>query len=177
MRNPNPRIYLFLGVLPILSFSLVFLVSCQSQSAKEEMGEKAIEKVYKTTPGKDAKVEIEGGKVTIQIIDGTRETAVTSEWPKDMPGDVPQFRLGKIKGVNRGNVTKKKSWNVLVNDIEEGAYTKYVKELKAAKWKILSSTSIGGGGSVAAHKKDLNLIATFYKDQKTGSISISQKSK
>ena len=175
MRNPNPRKCLFLGVLPILSFGLVFLVSCQSKSAKEEMEEKAIEKVYKTTLGKEAKVEIEGGKVTIQIIDGSRETAVTSKWPNDIPGDVPQFRLGKIKGVNRGNVEGKKSWNVVVNDVEEGAYAKYVKELKADKWKILSSTSIGGGGSVAAQKNDLTLIATFYKDQKTGSISISQK--
>ena len=158
----------------ILLLGLIFLAACQNKSAKEQMAEKVIGKVMKETTGQGADVDIQGGKIRIQTKDGTGEINVTNTWPEDMPGDVPRFTLGKIKGVNKSNVEGKKSWNVIIDESQEGAFPKYVEEVKAKGWKIDMNLSIGKGGSVAASRNNLNLMVIFNKEEKTGAITVSQ---
>ena len=158
----------------ILLLGLVFLNACQDKSAKEEMAGKIIGKVMKKATGKEADVDIQGGKIRIQTKDGTAEINVTTTWPEDMPGDVPRFTLGKIKGVNKSNVEGKKGWNVVIDETQEGAFPKYMEELKTKGWKIDMNLSMEKGGSVAASKNNLNLMLIFNKDEKTGNITVSQ---
>jgi len=166
---------LFLGVTVILLFDLVFLVACQNKSAKEEMAGKIVEKAIKESTGKEATVDIQGKNIRIQTKEGTGEFNVTTDWPQDMPADVPRFTLGKINGVNKSEAGGSKVWNVVVAETKEGALAKYADELKAKDWKIMTTTTAGSGGSVMATKKDLTAVIVFQTDQKTGAINISQK--
>jgi len=166
---------LFLGVTVILLFGLVFLVACKNKSAKEEMAGKIAEKAIKDSTGKEAKVDIQGQNIRIQTKDGTGEINVTSDWPQDMPGDVPRFTMGKIKAVNKVDAGGAKNWNVVIEEAQEGALAKYADELKAKDWKIMTTTTVGSGGSVMATKKDLTAVVVFQTDKKTGAITITQK--
>jgi hypothetical protein len=166
MGNLNVSVFLFL--------SLLFLAACQDKSAREKAAEKAVGQVMKETTGKEASVDIQGEKIRIQTKDGTGEINVTNTWPEDMPGDVPRFTLGKIKGVNKSNVEGKKSWNVVIDETQEGAFPKYVEELKTKGWKIDLNLAMGKGGSVTASKTNHSLMVIFNNDQKTGTITVSQ---
>ncbi len=175
MENLKGRLGLLLGMAGILLFGLVFLVSCQNKSAQEQVAEKMVEKAIKEGTGKEANVDIQGGKIRIQSKDGASEINVTNSWPEDMPGDVPLFTMGKIKGVNKSTIEGKKSWSVVIDEAQEGAFPKYVEELKAKAWKIDMNLSMGKGGSTAASKNNLNLMVIFDNDQKSGSISVTMK--
>lgn len=166
---------LLLGVIVIFSFGLVFLVACQNKSAKEEMAGKMVEKAIKDSTGKEATVDIQGKNIRIQTKDGTGEINVSSDWPPDMPGDVPRFTMGKIKAVNKTEAGGTKNWNVAIEEAQEGALAKYADELKAKDWKIMTTTTAGSGGTVMATKKDLMAVVVFQTDKKAGAISISQK--
>jgi hypothetical protein len=166
---------LLLGVTVILFFGLVFLVACQNKSAKEEMAGKIVEKAIKDNTGKEATVDIQGNNIRIQTKDGTGEINVTSNWPQDMPGDVPRFTMGKIKAVNKSDVGGTKNWNVVIDEAQEGALAKYADELKAKDWKIMTTTTVGSGGSVMATKKDLTAVIVFQTDKRSGAITVSQK--
>ena len=158
---------LFLGTL--------VSVSCQSKTGQEQVAEKVMEKVIKQGSGQDAKVDIQGGNIRIQTPEGTGEISTGGSWPSDLPGDVPRFTLGTIKGVNKGERDGQKSWSVVVDEVKEGALPKYVDEIKAKGWKISSTLTMGKGGTVTASKNNLDLMAMFYDDQKSGLITISQK--
>lgn len=102
------------------------------------------------------------------------EINTTKVWSEDIPADVPKFSMGKINGVSTSDMDGKKSWSVVIEGIQEGAFPKYVEELKAKNWKITSTLTMGTGGTVSASKNDLNLMGIFYKDQNTGIITISK---
>jgi hypothetical protein len=166
---------LLLGLTVILMFGLIFLVACQSKSAKEEMAGKMAENAIKQSTGKDAKVDIQGQNIRVQTKEGTQEFNVTSNWPQDMPGDVPRFTMGKVKAVTRSDAGGTKNWNVVIEEAQEGALAKYADDLKANNWKIMATTSVGSGGSVMATKNSLTAVVAFQTDKRTGAINISQK--
>jgi hypothetical protein len=166
---------LLLGMAVVLILGLVFLVACQSKSAKEEMAGKMVEKAIKERTGKDAKVDIQGQNVRIQTKDGTGEVNVTTDWPQDMPGDVPRFSMGKVKAVTRSDAGGTKNWNVVIEEAQEGALAKYADDLKAQDWKIMTTTTAGNAASVMATKKNLTAVVVFQTDRKTGAININQK--
>jgi len=91
-----------------------------------------------------------------------------------MPGDVPVFAMARVKGVNKRDDGNSRSWMVGVGDMEEGAVENYVEALKAGGWTIDSSVASSRGGSVAASKDSLTLIAMFSGRDKSGSISVKQ---
>jgi hypothetical protein len=166
---------LLLGVTVILFIGLFFLIACQSKSAKEEMAGKMVEKAIKESTGKEATVDIQGKNIRIQTKDGTGEINVTSTWPQDLPGDVPRFTMGKIKAVNKTDAGGTKNWNVVIEEAQEGALAKYADELKAKDWKIMTTTTVGSGGSVMATKNNLMAVVVFQTDKRTGAITVSQK--
>ncbi len=139
------------------------------------MAGKIVEKVIRDSTGKEATVDIQGKNIRIQTKDGTGEMNVTSDWPQDMPGDVPHFTMGKIKAVNKTDAGGTKDWNVVIEEAQEGALAKYADELKAKDWKIMTTTTAGSGSSVMATKKDLTAVVVFQTDKKGGAITINQK--
>lgn len=158
-----------------LFLSFAFLAACQDKSAKEKAAEKAINQVIKESGGKETSVDIQGGKIRIQTKDGSGEINVTNTWPEDMPGDVPRFTLGQIKGANKSMVEGKKSWNVVIEGTQEGAFPKYVDELKNKGWKIDMNLTTAQGNSVSASKTNHILMVMFNNDQKTGAITVTEK--
>ncbi len=159
----------------VLFLILVFLPACQNKSAKEKAAEKVIGQVMKESGGKVTNVDIQGDKIRIQTKDGSGEINVTDTWPEDMPGDVPRFTPGKIKGVNKSNVEGKKTWNVVIDETQAGAFSKYVEELKTKGWKIDMNLTAGQGESVSASKPNYLLMVIFDNDQKRGTITLTQK--
>ena len=139
------------------------------------MAGKIVEKAIKDSTGKEATVDIQGKNIRIQTEDGTGEINVTSDWPQDMPGDVPRFNMGKIKAVNKTEAGGTKNWNVVIEEAQEGALAKYADELKARNWKIMTTTTAGSGGTVMATKNDFMAVVVFQTDKKAGAITISQK--
>ena len=159
----------------VLFLSFTFLAACQNKSAKEKAAEKVINQTIKESGGKETSVDIQGGKIRIQTKDGSGEINVTNSWPEDMPGDVPRFTLGNIKGVNKSLVEGKKSWNVVIEGTQEGAFPKYVDELKTQGWKIDMNLTTGQGNSVTASKTNRLLMVMFNNDKKTGAIIVTEK--
>ena len=175
MNSAKGKYFLITVVLAAFVFGSIFLSACQSKSAKEEMAAKMAENAIKQSTGKDAKVDIQGQNIRVQTKEGTQEFNMTSNWPQDMPGDVPRFTMGKVKAVTRSDAGGTKNWNVVIEEAQEGAIAKYADDLKANNWKIMATTNVGSGGTVMATKNSLTAVIAFQTDKKTGAINISQK--
>jgi hypothetical protein len=92
----------FWGILLILGAGVLGLAACKSRSSQEEAASRMAEKAIKEQTGQEAKVDIQGGNVRIQIGDTSGEVRKTQEWSRDIPPEVPRFTMGKIQGVTTG---------------------------------------------------------------------------
>jgi len=155
---------------------IVLLGACKGagEKGRQEMAENMVEKMLEKQTGKKAKIDFEKGKVKIETPEGTAEISESGEWPGDLPGEVPAFKLGVVKGVWKSDSAEQKGWNIVVESLEKDAMAKYVDALKSSGWKILSTFSSGeGSGTFAASREGgLNLVGTFNAEEKAGSISV-----
>lgn len=147
-----------------------FLSGCQK--ANERSAEKMMENAIAKATGGKANVDIKGGKVSVQTKDGSTEySASGGEWPSDLTVGIPKVE-GKVKAVIRNSEQSRKTWSIVVDGVEEGAFGKYVDELKGMGWTIaFSSTSAQGGAAQATKDKDTVFIG-FNKIQKTMSLTV-----
>jgi hypothetical protein len=150
------------------------VVSCGGGAPQDEIAEKMIEKAIKHSGGGDADVDIAKGKVQIKGEDGDTEiTFEEGEWPKDLPDAVPDFKMGKVKAVSRFDREGKKGWNVVVEEIQEGAFTKYAEQLQGGGWTLRGNMTTDKGSMIQATRDDLQIIAMYNKAEAHGTIGIS----
>jgi len=158
----------------LICFAVVAAVSCKGKTARESMAEKMLERAIEKSSGEKADVDLRAGKVKIKSGEGEGEISFGGQsWPNDLPEGVPSFPWGKVKGVTRSSIQEKKTWNVILEEVEDGALEKLTEALKQNGWEILSSTTASGGGSVQATKGDLMVLAIINTESKAGSIGIS----
>ncbi|MGB8951281.1 MAG: hypothetical protein WCC06_01255 [Candidatus Aminicenantales bacterium] len=148
-------------------------VSCKS--GQEKMAEEATERMLEKATGKNAEVDIKGGKVEIKSKEGKTEISYMEKgWPADIPGDVPLFRYGKTAGVTRSTDGEIRSWMIVIQDIKDGSLNKYTEELKSKGWQSQASAQIGRGGMIHAAKGRLMLMVAFNGEDKTGTLRVIQ---
>ena len=167
------------GIVLLAGFvvtGIILLGACKgaSEKGRQEMAENMVEKMLEKQTGKKANIDFDKGKVKIETPEGTAEISESGEWPGDLPGEVPAFKLGVVKGVWKSESEGRKTWNILVEKLDKDALAKYTDELKSAGWKIMSTFTTGeGSGTFSAGREGgLNLVGTFNAEEKAGSLSI-----
>ena len=150
-----------------LYLAVVLLVvgwtACKQSAEKQQ--EKAIENILEQGGAKNAKADVESGKIEMEM-DGAKATINTEqrEWPAAAPTVVPKFTYGQIQAVMYHEADGKKTWSVHFVEIQDGALEGYAAALKAAGFKTMKIAA-GGGGSVTAEKGDM-IVSMMMGDSK-----------
>lgn len=135
--------HFFLCLLLCFAFS-----SCRLGCKKAE--ESILEKAIENAGGEGAKVDIDKDKTVIKSNEGTFEVNTeASKWPGEIPGDIPEFKFGKVKGVTTSDLNNTKTWNVLFEDVEEGFLEKYDARLKEKGFKTTVVKVDEKGGTIS----------------------------
>jgi len=157
-----------IAVLLIIGTAIV-LTSCKRTA------EKTSEKIIEKSIGDDAKVDIDDEKVTIETDEGTFTTdATVHSWPKEVPGDVPEFKGGKVISVTTHEMDDTKNWVVILEDVPQTALQKYKEELETEGFKINYTTTAGTGGHLAAEKGKLAVVVMVGEGNATVTVGSNQ---
>jgi hypothetical protein len=154
--------------LALLALS-VTLSSCQKK-IEEVLVEKAIEQ----STGKRVDINSSGNNITIQS-DGEKVEIQGSRgvWPADMPADVPNFSMGKIKAVTSSETAEGKSWNVVFESVPGNMVKEFESQLKSKGFQNISTIITSGdgvGGLVSAEKEKLKVV--LMTGNGTASLSV-----
>ena len=167
-----PAVRAFRALDVMIATGLLVFSACGGESAREKLAEKSIEGALEQGGGK-ADVDLEQDKATISTPDGKTEISYGERtWPTDLPEAVPAFTLGRVKGVNRSEQGGRKSWNIVLEEVGDGALEDYTRKLKAGDWSVMSSMTAGAGGMVQATKGDLMVIVMVNAEQRVASIGV-----
>jgi hypothetical protein len=148
------NVLLTAGILSI--FLIVVSMNFACRNAGNRPAEQAMEKAIKQSTGKDAKVEIENQKATIQAGDYTTHIESGAQsWPAGMPAEVPEFKYGKIKGVTTSDHPDVYIWTIVFEEVPADAFKKYNDELKAKGIETVYMDAAGKGGSINCEHGDL----------------------
>lgn len=153
---------------------LLLAFGCGGKDPGEKAGEKAMEKYLEKATGQKTDLDIEEGKVSIKTEGGTTVMTETTEWPDDLPGGVPLFGYGSVERVNRTKeeVGGRRTANIWLRDIEEGALEKYDADLKKAGWQTSVVQMGGKGGMIQAQKGEVGLTYVFNGEERRGNVNV-----
>ncbi|WP_090441490.1 DUF6591 domain-containing protein [Natronincola peptidivorans] len=166
-------------IIAILLSALVVL-SLGGCSVKKNLNEKIAEKVTESVLEKvagddvDIDIDIKDGGIAIKGEDGEEISFGSSKWPDGGAADsIPIFNKGNIISVINSNA----SCMIILEEVEEEDYKKYVVELKDAGFtndvtEFSGDMGLGYFASLDEH----TLISTMYApDNKALSITIEVK--
>jgi hypothetical protein len=137
------------GLIVLTFVFTVFTISCQK--ASEKTGEKLMEKALENATGNEADVDLSSGKAVIQTGDGTMEVNSNAKsWPSEIPGDIPEFKFGKVKAVTTSIMDGSKSWNVSFDEVQDGFLDKYEAQLKEKGFETIIMKMGDKGGTISA---------------------------
>ena len=155
----------FLVILSL--FVMTAFYSCKKTS------EKASEKMIEKSIGDDATVDIDDEKITIETDEGKFTTdAKATDWPKEIPNDVPKFTKGKITAVTSQEMDGADNWAIIFEDVSENAIEDYKTTLKGKGFKIIFTTTAGTGGHMAAEKDNYNVMVMAADGDATVTIGV-----
>lgn len=147
--------WVFLLLITVLTMSL-FISGCG------KVAEKASEKAIEQAAGGNAKVDLDSkGNMEIKTDEGTIKTGST-EWPKQIPSDVPRFTDGKIMSVVES--TDKDQGNGIFVGIEDAsieAAENYKSELEKNGWTIGMSSNTAESVMFSAEKNKSVVTVSF----------------
>jgi hypothetical protein len=145
------------GLFVLALACTLFMVSCHRASQKT--GEKMMEKALENATGGKANVDINGEKTVIETSAGKMEiNGNANSWPSEIPGEVPEFKFGKIDAVTTSEMDGNKSWNIAYNDVEEGFLDKYDALLKEKGFETVTMKMGDKGGSITAESPKYNIF-------------------
>ena len=159
-----------LSTLLLLSLSL--FAGCGG-GGDEKAAEKVAETIMEKAGGGKADVDIEDGKISVKGEGFSMEASETDEWPKDMPGSVPEFTYGKLTAVTdiKSPDHEGRKIDVHFQEIESGAFEKYQKDLEKAGWRIHRASKNESGGMLMAEKgEELHLVFGWDNEERTGTV-------
>lgn len=160
------------GLFVIALFAGLLIFSCQrtSKNASEKMAEKAIE----NATGENAKVDIDDEKTVIEsggnrlVVDGK-----ANSWPKDIPGDIPEFKSGRIEAVTTSSSDGEKVWSITFTEVQGGFLDKYEAQLKDKGFETTIIKSGDKGGSVIGETKKFAVIV--ISDEGNATVTVNAK--
>jgi len=148
----------------LISLSIVFQ-SCKRTS------EKTSEKIIEKSLGNDAEVDIDDEKVVIKTDEGTFTTDATmNSWPKEAPGEVPEFKYGDVIGVTTQEVDEANNWVVILENVPANALQEYKEILESEGFKINFTATVGTGGQLMAEKGKLAVMVMAGEGNATVTI-------
>ncbi|MBN1820868.1 MAG: hypothetical protein JXR31_10190 [Prolixibacteraceae bacterium] len=156
------------GLLVIVAVLSCFTFSCRK--ASEKASEKLMEKTLENATGQKTDVDINGQNAIIKTEGSTINVDYNAKaWPKEIPGDVPEFTYGKVKGVTTTEIDGQKVWNINFDDVKEGFVDKYDAQLKEKGFETVTMKMGEKGGSITGeHEK-----YTIFLMGNDGTISLS----
>jgi hypothetical protein len=156
-----------------LVFSL-FILSCQRASKKT--GEKMMEKALENATGGKANVDINGEKTVIETSAGKMEVdSKANSWPGEIPGDVPEFKFGKVTAVTTSDMDGNKAWNIVYSEVEEGFLDKYDALLKEKGFETVTMKMGEKGGSITAESQKYNVFLMGGEGNMSLAVSIKKQ--
>jgi len=163
--------------LVLLALAAVLILAlCGCGKAADKVGEKATEKITEKAMEKegvkDASVDIDEGKLAIKTDKGSinMNTGSGQKWPDGIPGDVPEFKYGKIVAVMESNENGQKAYTMSLEMIADGAVESYKKDLEAAGFKIDNYLQADTGGSFSGIKNNYTLSLFTDSGNKSGML-------
>jgi hypothetical protein len=137
------------GLVVLTLVFTVLTISCQK--ASEKTGEKLMENALENATGQKADIDLGKGKAVIQTGDGSIEVDSNAKsWPPEIPGDVPEFKFGKVKAVTTSIMDGGKSWNVAFEEVQDGFLDKYEAQLKEKGFETIIIKMGDKGGTITA---------------------------
>lgn len=134
------------------ALTLFLVMGITSVSCKRAV-EKTTEKIIEKSIGDETEVAIDDEKVVIKTDEGTFTTDGTvNSWPKEIPGDVPEFKDGTIISVTTQEMDGNNNWVVIFEDVPQTALVKYKEQLENEGFEIKYTTTAGTGGHLAGEK-------------------------
>jgi hypothetical protein len=168
------RIHLYLASAILLFFFSAGTLFLSCRSAGEKAAEKAAEEAIEKSSGEKTDVDIEGDKVKIESENFKGEVNLSDNtWPKEIPGDVPEFPFGKIKQTVTSTSDEAKTWNVQYEEVGSGALDTYDAQLKKSGFKTTKIT-MGDKGSITAEKGKLGVYVVIGDG--AANLSVQQRS-
>lgn len=173
MRVKGNGVWLCFGVFAVA----IIVQGCGGQESGERTAEEVAEQAIEKAGGGEVDVDVADGRVTMTGEDHRTEAVETSEWPEDLPGDVPRFSHGKVERVMRGEAVKEnqRSYHIWVMETDADAAEKYAAELEQAGWQTQGVAMGPQGGMVTAEKGDLVVTFMHSKEQRRGKIGVMTK--
>jgi hypothetical protein len=145
------------GLVVLTVVFTVLTISCQK--ASEKTGEKLMENALENATGQKADIDLEKGKAVIQTGDGKVEVDSNAKsWPSEIPGDVPEFKFGKVKAVTTSIMDGSKSWNVAFEEVQDGFLDKYEVQLKEKGFETVSMKMGDKGGTISAESDKFSVF-------------------
>jgi len=110
-----------------------------------------MEKALENATGNEADVDLSSGKAVIQTGDGEVEIDSNAKsWPSEIPGEVPEFKFGKVKAVTTSIIDGSKSWNIAFEEVQDGFLDKYEAQLKEKGFETIIMKMGDKGGTITA---------------------------
>lgn len=162
------------GLVGLAFVFVILIVSCQRTS--EKAGEKMMEKALENATGGKADVDITKDKAVIETENGKMEVDTqANSWPSEIPGDVPEFKLGKVKAVTTSNMDDTKSWNIAYDEVQDGFLDKYDALLKENGFETVLMKMGDKGGSITAENKKYYVFLMGGEGSLSISVSIKKE--
>lgn len=160
------------GLLFVAVVLSCFLFSCRS--AQEKSSEKMMENALENATGQKADVDLEGENAVIKTNDGTINVEYNAKsWPSEIPGDVPEFTYGKVKGVTTTEIEGQKVWNINFEELKAGFIEKYDAQLKEKGFETVTMKMGENGGSITGENEKYTIF--LMGNDGTLSIAVSIK--
>ncbi len=169
-KSATTIIIIIIVVLAVLGIGGYFV----SRYVMGKLAEKTAEGLVGGLTG--GKVDISASKVTYSGEGGSLEISESSKWPTDLPSDVPEFTYGTVKATAKTTTNGKGNWSITLENVQSGAYDKYVSDLKAAGWQETTTSTGSGVNYIDMTKGSYDLIFTYEESEKTSSLLVSSKS-
>jgi len=154
----------------LIAFAILALPGCKGKSSGERMAEKALEKA---TGGK-AQVDVQGENISIKTKEGEVQLGTLSNWPADMPGDVPKFEGAKVFNAAKSESATETSWIVNFRDAEAAAVDSYIEGLKSAGFTSGMSSNTEDTVLFGGKKGDIDVSVVYIKNDKAMSLNVAK---
>jgi len=151
----------------VVAFTLLAAAGC-----KKSPGEKAVENMIEKATGGQAEVDASSGTLKIKTAEGETQIGALTEWPSDLPGDLPKFD-GRLQSAIKMSGADGAGWIISITEVDEAAVTEYVQTLKAAGWNEAFSTTANTSLMVQLMKENASVMLSFAKDKGELGLSVS----
>ncbi|MFH1143653.1 MAG: hypothetical protein V1774_03830 [Candidatus Eisenbacteria bacterium] len=147
---------------------------CGGKEAREKAAEEMAEQMIEKSGGGKVDLDHTGEKFSVKTGDYQMESAAATEWPKDLPADIPAFTYGQVERIARGVETEggRRSYNIWLRDVDPQALTKYDADLKQAGWETALVEMGDQGGMVSAQKEGWGVQFMHAKGDRRANVVV-----